>query len=135
MLGKVKELKFNKKKVLDLTTNIEVGCDVITCDKNYFTMRDFRKQEGHDDSLPYTGLLCYNGKPICRCTNDGWGGETEIKPLGASEMAILASIKNSLKNYKWKYDNIVFELKVDFIADTLANTCYYNSLKTIKGRI
>ena len=135
MLGKVKELKFNKKKVLDLTNNIEVGCDVITCDKNNFTMRDFRKQEGHDDSLPYTGLLCYNGKPICRCTNDGWGGGTQIMPVGAAERAILASIELSLKNYKWKYDNIVFELKVDFIADTLANTCYYNSLKTIKGRI
>lgn len=135
MLGKVKELKFNKKKPLDLTTDMEVGCDVITCDKNSFTMRDFRKQEGHDDSLPYTGLLCYNGKPICRCTNDGWGGQTEITPLGASEMAILASIKVSLKNYKWEYHKTIFDLKIDFIADTLAITCYNNLIKNIKGRI
>lgn len=135
MLGKVKELKFNKKKPLDLTNDMEVGCDVITCDKNSFTMRDFRKQEGHDDSLPYTGLLCYNGKPICRCTNDGWGGQTEITPLGASEMAILASVELSLQKYKWQYGKTIFDLKIDFIADTLAITCYNNLIKNIKGRI
>ena len=135
MLGKIKELKFNKKKPLDLSNDAEVGCDVITCDKSVFTMRDFRKQSGHDDSLPYTALLCHNGKAICRCTNDGWGGETQITPVGTAERAILTSIELSLKKYKWQYGKTIFDLKIDFIADTLANTCYYNSLRTIKGRL
>ena len=113
-------LKFGKNKVLDLTNSIEVGCNVIECGRDRFTLQEFKLQDGHDDSLPYSALLCLNDKPICRCINDGWGGETEMQALDAQTKVIMASAMTNLRKFKWSYMETIFELKLDFIADTLA---------------
>ena len=135
MLGKIKSLKFDKKMPLSLDDNKEYMAEVIEVGKNKFTMRDYRPQEGHDDSLPYVGILCNNGKPLCRCFNDGWGGMTELTPVGAAEGAIMKSIANKLGDYKWSFDGTEFDLDIYFIADTLAITEDIKLKKTIKGRI
>ena len=123
-MKKEKILTFEKGKPLDLTEDVEFGCNVIIVGDNKFTMRDFREQFGHNDSLPYTGILCCNGKPICRSTNDGWGGESNIEPLDQKSAEVLSSITDELKNYKWKYGSVIITLRLDFIADTLAETEY-----------
>lgn len=135
MLGKIKSLKFDKKMPLSLDDNKEYMAEVIEVGKNKFTMRDYRPQEGHDDSLPYVGILCNNGKPLCRCFNDGWGGMTELTPIGAAEGAIMKSIANKLGDYKWSFKDAEFDLDIYFIADTLAITENVKLKKTIKGRI
>lgn len=135
MATKIKVLKFDKKKPIDLNDCPEAGCEVIEVGKNKFTMRDYRPQEGHDDSLPYVGILCCNGKPLCKCFNDGWGGETEMTPVGVAEGAIMRSIANKISDFKWVYKSMVFDLKLDFIADVLAQTENHKLKNTIKGRI
>lgn len=136
MLGKIKSLKFDKKKPLSLDNNEEDMAEVIEVGKNNkFTMRDYHPQEGHDDSLPYVGILCNNGKPLCKCFNDGWGGQTEITPLGVQEGAILKSLQNKIGEYKWTFRGTEFDLDIYFIADILAQTENLKLNKTIKGRI
>lgn len=121
-MGKLKIFRFNKKGTTDLSGSPEFGCNVIQCGKNRFTLKDFRKQSGHDDSLPYTAILCMNNKPICRCTNDGWGGLTDTKPINLESEVLMKSIEVNLKNYKWGYMGGDFVLTIDFIADILACT-------------
>lgn len=135
MLGKIKSLKFDKKSPINMDNCPEDGCEVIEVGKNKFTMRDFRKQEGHDDSLPYVGILCCNGKPLCKCLNDGWGGQTNMTPVGVAEGAIMKSLANKIGDCKWTYMGTTFDLELDFIADILAQTENLKLSKTIKGRI
>lgn len=40
-----------------------------------FTMKNYRRIPGHDDSLPFTATLYINGKRSYEALNDGWGGE------------------------------------------------------------
>lgn len=121
-MKKLKIFKFKQGQTLDLTNSPEFGCNVIECGKNRFTLRDFKIQEGHDDSLPYSAILCINDKPICQCLNDGWGGMTEMKPLDAQSKALMASCQITLSKYKWKYRSTEFVLDLEFIANSLACT-------------
>ena len=124
MSGKSNVLKFlkNKNNIIDIDGIIY---DVVQCDKNKFTIRDFKLQEGHDDSLPYTAILCNNGKPLCSCFNDGNGGTTTITPLDAMSKAIMTSISLKFKesfSFKTKdcKDDVEIPVTLDFIADILA---------------
>lgn len=115
---KVKILKFVKTKPTDLSNN-EVF-NVIECGRDRYTLKECRKIEGHDDTLPYNAKLCLNGKPVCICHNDGWGGVTEIKALDIRSKAILSSMRLKVGQYKWSFNGTEFPLEVEFIADTLA---------------
>ena len=112
--------KFKKNEAIDLTNTPEVDCNAIECGKDRFTLKEFKVQVGHDDSLPYTAILCVNGKSICRCLNDGWGGQTEMTPLDAQSRALMASVQVKIAKYKWSFHGTEFVLDLDFIADTLA---------------
>ncbi len=115
---KVKILKFVKTKPTDISNNELFN--VIECGKDRYTLKECRLIEGHDDTLPYTAKLCLNGKPVCSCFNDGWGGVTEIKPLDIRSKAILSSMCLKVGQYKLSCNGTEFPLDVEFIADTLA---------------
>ena len=134
MLGKYNVLKFENKVVLNLD-ECEANIDVIEVGKHKFTLRDFKLQDGHDDSLPYSAVLCDNGKPLCNCLNDGWGGMTELKPVSVQSGAIMVSIKKALANFKWSFKGTIFDVTLDWVADTLAIGENIKLNKTIKGRI
>ncbi len=86
-----------------------------------FTLKNFRLQIGHDDSLPYAAILCVNNKPICQCLNDGWGGETELTPVGKTTYDDIKQLQDEVKECKWgcgKHHD--FDITLDFIADIIA---------------
>ena len=120
MNKRVTTFKFKQNDYVDLTHTPEFGCNVIQCGKDKYTLKDFKVQEGHDDSLPYTAILCFNKRPICKCLNDGWGGQTEMTPLDAQAKVIMASAAVTLSKYGWQYMGTKFALDLYFIADTLA---------------
>ena len=119
-MKKLKIFKFGKNKVVDLSHTPEFGCNAIECGRDRYTLSEFKVQEGHDDSLPYSATLCLNGKPICKCFNDGWGGKTGMQALDNQTKVIMTSIENNLRNFKWSFHGTEFCLKLDFIADALA---------------
>ena len=121
-MKKINILKFKRGETLDLTNDPEVCCNVIECSKDRFTLKEFKLITGHDDTLPYSAILCVNGKPVCHCVNDGWGGTTEMHPLDAQSRALMASVCVKISKYKWSFQEIERPLKLDFIADTLASS-------------
>ena len=125
-MKRVKTFKFKRNGVVDLTDTPECGCNVIQCGKDKFSIREFRVIGGHDDSLPYTAILCINNNPLCKCFNDGWGGDTELTPIDNRARAIMASANVTLSNYEWLYCGTKFKLDLGFIADTLAITESHN---------
>ena len=119
-MKRVKIFKFKKNDVVDLTHTPEFGCNVIQCGKDKYTLTDYKPQEGHDDSLPYSAILCLNNQPICKCLNDGWGGSTELTPVDIRAKAVMASADITLSKFKWSFRTTEMHLTLDFIADTLA---------------
>ena len=119
-----KTLGFTKKPInLDDhkdfgVTRIRVGSGK---DFMVFTMKNCQEIPGHDDSLPYVADLYCDGKMLCKCHNDGWGGETEftVVPECASKMD---AIMEHIGKYQWVYKKHEFDLNLCFIADTLATT-------------
>lgn len=86
-----------------------------------FSMRSYVPINGHDDSLPYQADLYLNGVGLCHCFNDGWGGETKLTPMGKKTWKDIEELNQRLKeNYSWSYKGTIFNLTLDFIADTLA---------------
>ena len=134
MLGKFNVLKFEKKVVTNLNQKKEEYYDVIEAGKHKFAIRDFKLQDGHDDSLPYSAVLCDNGKPLCKCINDGWGGQTELSTTNVRDAAVLTSVKKTIGQFKFSYGDVVFDLTLDFIADLLAEGENYKLNRTIKGK-
>ncbi len=116
-----KVFKFKLTRVNDLTNSPEVGCNEIVCGKYSFTLKDFSINPGHDDSLPYTAILCINRIPVAKCFNDGWGADTEITPINPRDKKLLDEVKAELKKYKWSFHDTTLTLDIPFIADTL--TC------------
>lgn len=93
----------------------------IICDNMTFTMRRYLPVNGHDDTLPYQADLYLNGKGFCHCFNDGWGGETQLTPMGRTTSEKIKEVNQRLKdNYSWKFKNMTFKVTLDFIADTIA---------------
>ena len=111
-----KKLQFIKSQTLDLTNNSVQTCNVIQCGDMLFTMKSFKLQHGHNDSLPYYAILCCNKNPICECLNDGWGGITLLTPLDKS----FDDIQKGLDDYSWSFKEMKFKLTLEFIADILA---------------
>ena len=120
MLKKIKIFEFKKNVYMDLDKSPEAFCNVIKCGKNRFTLRDFKLQDGHDDSIPYSAILCLNDKSLCKCVNDGCGGQTEMVPVDIRAKAIMASAMVKLQNYGWCSKGMNIDLDLNFIADTLA---------------
>ena len=90
-----------------------------------FTMMDYQEINGHDDSLPYNATLYLNGKPFCKCMNDGWGGDTLLTPI--VDRNEFEDVKSRLKDYKCVYlfqdKKFVDNVTINSIADYLAITC------------
>jgi len=118
----MKIFKFPKTRVIDLTETPERFCNVIECGRDRFTLKDFKLQDGHDDSIPYSATLCVNGKPLCKCVNDGWGGVTELTAIDIAATASMASLNINLPKFRWSYRGTEFGVTLDFIADVLAST-------------
>lgn len=114
------------KKPKDLSNNPECMANIVKVGKLKFTMKDFHfNPHGHDDSLAYTGLLLLDKKPLARCCNDGWGGQTIVDYLPTD----INEIEEIVSGYKWKYGRVTIDLRVDFIADILAETSYLTENK------
>ena len=90
-----------------------------------FTMMDYQEINGHDDSLPYNATLYLNGKPFCKCMNDGWGGDTLLTPVVSRDE--FEEVKFRLEDYKCIYNyrgkKFVDDVTINSIADYLAYTC------------
>jgi hypothetical protein len=90
-----------------------------------FTMMDYQEINGHDDSLPYNATLYLNGKPFCKCMNDGWGGDTLLTPIVSRNE--FEEVKSRLKGYKsvylWQDLKFVDNVTINSIANHLAITC------------
>jgi hypothetical protein len=87
-----------------------------------FTLKGFRINMGHDDSLPFQAVLCINGKETAECYNDGWGGPTNIHPLSLEKRESLYAIDALLKNYTYtdsKY-NLTSKWSIEEIVDALS---------------
>lgn len=117
-----KTFTFKKGVYNDLSSNPEARVTIIKCGKHKFTLKDFKEQIGHDDSLPYVAYLCVDKIPIARCFNDGWGGTTELSPI-TSQRALFDEMEAFVQTYHWSLGkSFKFDVKLDFIADTLACT-------------
>lgn len=106
---------FAKMTADKLYTIIKFGYDT-------FTLKNFRINMGHDDSLPFQAILCMNGIEMAECYNDGWGGPTNIHPLSVLKRERLDSIDNALKDYVYtdsKY-NLTSKWSIEEIVDTLS---------------
>ena len=129
-------LEFVKGVTLNLTDDCSVY-RIVKCGDDVFTLKDYRRQFGHDDSLPFHAILCCNGKELCECLNDGWGGETIITPIDAVLYDEVCSRLND--NYKWSFFGMECNVKLPFIADTLAcgedEACNNNKSKQAKEEV
>lgn len=119
-MKKSKTFEFRLGVINNLDCSPECGSTLIVVGKHSFTLKDFELQHGHDDSLPYSAILCDNGQELCRCTNDGWGGETDIVALDDNAYTLLEKIGDELNDYKWSFRGSEFNLDITFIADTIA---------------
>lgn len=115
-----KTFTFTKSKIKDLSGSPELGATTIKVGQFKFTMQDYHYNPyGHDDTLSYSAILCVNDKPLAHCSNDGWGGMSDISYLPQVD----TTIENEIKTYQWKYKNIKINLNLSMIADILAETC------------
>lgn len=117
----IKMLTFRKGETLDLTHDMG-GQLMVKVGEHIFTMGCFKLQYGHDDSLPYHGVLYMDGIKLCTCLNDGWGGMTEMHGVDNHAEETMKIVKEKLKDYNWSYYKDIIPLTLDFIADTLAST-------------
>lgn len=121
-MKRLKILKFKINEYIDLNNGQDVGCNVIQCGKDRYTIKDFKRIGDYDDRVAYTAVLCLNNKPFCKCSNDGFCGLVEIEPVDIQAKAVLASTNIKLSKYGWRFRGGNFKLELDFIADTLAMT-------------
>ena len=118
------------KKPKDLTqspevksTRIRVGCGEGSL---VFTLKNFIRVGGHDDTLPYQAKLYVNNTFLCLCFNDGWGGETVLSDKNEKNN-LFTKCTEKVAQYKWKYIDSLIDLNIHFIADILACTANYYS--------
>lgn len=117
-----KPLNITNDLIMDAVNIIKVGG---SANGLRFTMMDYQEINGHDDSLPYNATLYLNGKPFCKCMNDGWGGDTLLTPIvNRNEFE---EVKFRLEDYKCIYNcrgkKFVDDVTINSIADYLAYTC------------
>jgi hypothetical protein len=117
-----KPLKITNDLIMDAVNIIKVGG---SANGLRFTMMDYQEINGHDDSLPYNATLYLNGKPFCKCMNDGWGGDTLLTPIVSRNE--FEEVKSRLKGYKsvylWQDLKFVDNVTINSIANHLACTC------------
>jgi hypothetical protein len=117
-----KPYKITNDLVMDAVNIIKVGG---SANGLRFTMMDYQEINGHDDSLPYNATLYLNGKPFCKCMNDGWGGDTLLTPIVSRNE--FEEVKSRLKGYKsvylWQDLKFVDDVTINSIANHLACTC------------
>jgi len=125
MATNVKVFKFTRRRTVEIEPLLENGANVIDVDESRFNLKDFKLQEGSGDSLAYSATLCYKKKPLCKCLNVGNGEETSLKELDIMCGAVMTSITLRLKEVKYSYAGMEFQLTIgkiaDFIAETLRN--------------
>ena len=118
----MKKVTLKLQKGVNSDAVLEEIVNEVVCGDYKFTIKDFMIIPGHDDSLPYYAVLYLNGKPFCRCLNDGWGGETNLEPIKGHTYDELKSINEEIKDYKWAFKNHIFDYSLNFIADILADS-------------
>lgn len=91
-----------------------------------FEIKKLKKIVGHDDTLPYVGELWCNGKCLCKCMNDGWGGDTNITPISSD----FDKIDKIIKATNGLYGHTDWHYSLAVIADILAEKEIFN--KNIK---
>lgn len=90
-------------------------------------LRNYRRNMGHDDSLPYQATLYINGKKVAEVTNDGWGGISNIRTLSDSGTKLYNEFYKFIKGHGKEYPageplhgiQLYYDT-TDFICDALA---------------
>ncbi len=127
-------LKFDKKKVVDLTNGIDFHIDWLQFDKYLFSLKGF---EGTEDNgnLSYHAILCCNDKPLCECVNHGVGNETEIKEVNPIAFANMKVMLPKIEKYKFSINGNEKNMNLSYVSDILAKTEIERRNRTIKGKI
>lgn len=88
-----------------------------------FSLINFRETMGHDDSLPYEGTLCIDGKPFADCWNDGWGGLTNFSIIDKELYQEALDAVDGETEYVKEY-NYTLHIDLYYVADSLAYNEY-----------
>jgi hypothetical protein len=64
----------------------------------------YKRQHGHDDSIPFSAKITLNGKVVGSVFNDGWGGENSYNV----QIDILERLRADVKEWHAKYGNPIF---------------------------
>ena len=102
----------------------------MTFGKYEIGLTNFRRNAGHDDSLPYQANVYVNGKRVGEVFNDGWGGISTIVPLNDKGQETIAEVEKYLAENKEKYPmgepigsvQLYYD-SLDFVCDILAENC------------
>lgn len=124
MIATITKIEISKDKVFDFGKRTDDKLyTIIKFGKDVFTLKKFRVNMGHDDSLPFQAILCINGKEFAECFNDGWGGPTNIRVIDrAKNWERFKELDNKLKecNYTDSYYNFSSNWDIETIVDNLA---------------
>lgn len=107
-----------------MTTLDIIAPTTITLGEYTFTLKNFRRVSGHDDSLPYTATIYVNGKRTFKAFNDGWGGETNFLPVdkaGVSEQTINDYLDGDKFPWCTYADVTLYYNRLACVADKLAD--------------
>lgn len=91
---------------------------------------------GHDDSLPYSADLyaSLNDKPftlIAHCSNDGWGGDSDIRGINTDYQKFVNDLFTLCRErYELHYQNIVIPCSLDSIVDLMVCKLVYGKIGT-----
>ena len=113
----------------DLTNDADMICTVVEvggADGLKFTMKNFKRIDGHDDSMPYMADLYLGKEHIAQCHNDGSGTNTRINFLSTFDAERRAEIQHEVRKHKWCFrlpdENEIYHitLNMGLIADLLS---------------
>lgn len=107
-----------------MTTLDIIAPTTITLGDYTFTLKNFHRVNGHDDSLPYTATIYVNGKRTFNAFNDGWGGETNFQTIDKAKVNE-QTINDYLSGNKFPwctYANVtIYYNRLACVADSLAD--------------
>lgn len=120
------------------------GGKTIVCKVNEeltITLKNVKEVYGHDDSLPFNAdLYIRNGagkrsKLTAYCSNDGWGGETDIQAVDTAARETLNKVNEFIKdNYKCVFNvnnqEHFFVVTLEFLVSIMAEYSIYRDINS-----
>ena len=113
----------------DLSNDADMVCTIVKIggiNGLKFTMKNFKRIYGHDDSMPYMADLYLGKEHVAQCHNDGWGGDTHIYWVNTFDAERRAEVLQEVRKHKWcfKMPNekkmYHITLNMSFVADLLS---------------